>query len=97
MITFFVEKNGIKEKVEASIGDNLMFAIGTLGDCGGECICSTCHVKIDPPLPNRTEDENFTLDIAENVEYNSRLSCQVVVDELLSNRTVRLINNEILY
>ena len=98
MITFYSVKNGVKEKVEANIGDNLMFAIGILGDCGGECICSTCHVHITPEHNlNFTEDEKFTLDIADDVEYNSRLSCQVLVDETMQDKTVRIINNEILY
>lgn len=74
-----------------------MLALGVMGDCGGENICSTCHVKIDPPIEPPSDDEKFTLDIADDVEYNSRLCCQVVVDETLQDKTVRIINNEILY
>lgn len=74
-----------------------MLALGVMGDCGGQCICATCHVHIDPPLPGITENEKLTLDIEHNVGYNSRLSCQVVVDERLENKTVRVINNAILY
>jgi 2Fe-2S ferredoxin len=97
MVTFYIIRNGEKIQAEASIGDNLMLALGVMGDCGGENICSTCHVKIDPPIEPPSDDEKFTLDIADNVEYNSRLSCQVVVDETLQDKTVRIINNEILY
>jgi ferredoxin len=97
MITFYSIQRGRKLEHQASIGDNLMLALGIMGDCGGENICSTCHVKIDPPISAPTEDEKFTLDIAEDVEYNSRLSCQVHVDETLQYKTVRVVNNEILY
>lgn len=97
MVTFYIIRDGEKIQAEASIGDNLMLALGVMGDCGGENICSTCHVKIDPPIEPPSDDEKFTLDIADNVEYNSRLSCQVVVDETLQDKTVRIINNEILY
>lgn len=97
MIPFYIIKHGETVKTEASIGTNLMLALGIMGDCGGENICGTCHVKITPEIEQPSDDEKFTLDIADNVEYNSRLSCQLQVDENLRNKTVRVINYEILY
>lgn len=50
--------------------------------CGGSCLCATCHVFVeatwlDKLLP-ATEAEVFTLqDEAEDIQPNSRLSCQI--------------------
>lgn len=97
MITFYSIQNGKTIKHEAEIGSNLMLALGIMGDCGGACVCSTCHVHITPTLAGISEDEKITLDIADEVGYNSRLSCQVLVDKNLENKTVRVVNNAVLY
>ncbi len=77
-----------------------MLALGIMGDCGGECLCATCHVQIDDiehSMVLQDEFEKITLDIEANVDYNSRLSCQITVDERIENKTVRVLNNAILY
>ena len=50
--------------------------------CGGSCMCATCHVYIDPAwldmLLPPTEAETGTLqEEAEEIQANSRLSCQI--------------------
>lgn len=50
--------------------------------CGGSCLCATCHVYVEPvwldKLLSASESEIFTLqDEAENIQPNSRLSCQI--------------------
>lgn len=50
--------------------------------CGGSCMCATCHVYIAPPwlelLLPATEAETATLaEEAEEIQSNSRLSCQI--------------------
>ncbi len=50
--------------------------------CGGSCLCATCHVYVDPgwldKLLSPSESETFTLqDEAEEIQPNSRLSCQI--------------------
>ena len=97
MIKFYSIQNGKKIAHEAEVGTNLMLAIGVMGDCGGCCICASCHVHIDPPLPDAYDNEKLTLDLEQDLRYNSRLSCQVIVDERLEGRTVKVVNNEILY
>jgi ferredoxin, 2Fe-2S len=100
LIKFYSIQNGEKKEHEASIGDNLMLALGIMGDCGGECLCATCHVQIDDieySMVLQDEFEKITLDIEANVDYNSRLSCQITVDERIENKTVRVLNNAILY
>ena len=68
---------------------------GILGECGGNCMCATCHVYVDLSFLNRippaTNNEKFMLSIAaEGPEKNSRLSCQIKMTEELDGIVVRL-------
>ena len=63
-------------------------------ECGGACICATCHVYVDdtwldrlyPPTPEETDQ----LDNAFEVQDNSRLSCQIILNEALDGLRVTL-------
>ena len=68
---------------------------GVLGDCGGGCMCATCHVYIDPAWRERVGPPNAveleTMDLAANVRPNvSRLSCQVVLTDELDGLEVHV-------
>ncbi len=58
---------------------------GIDADCGGACACATCHIYVDEQWletvgqPGELEAE--MLEVAEGVEDNSRLACQVSVTE----------------
>ena len=87
--------DGREVEVKARVGETLMEAIPELfGDCGGNCVCSTCHVKVlsDHGLPMMEEMEKLTLDLASEVEYNSRLSCQIVLHPSMNGLKVRVID-----
>jgi ferredoxin len=64
------------------------------GTCEGQMACSTCHVIVDaadfPKLRRATEDEEDMLDLAAGVTRNSRLACQIVLDDSLDGLTVRM-------
>lgn len=89
MAQVIFKHNGENKSVELQPGDRLLKGAYTLeldsfgfGDCGGNCICSTCHVYVlegassfKPP----SSDEELTLDGAFDVRANSRLACQLVV------------------
>ena len=66
---------------------------GIDADCGGGCSCATCHVYVDPAWQSRVGARNpieeATLEFAENVEPNSRLSCQIKVTDELDGLVVR--------
>jgi 2Fe-2S ferredoxin len=70
---------------------------GILGICGGECMCGTCHVYVDPAwldkLPPKSEEEQMMLeaigDIVE-VRPNSRLSCQIPISDTLEGMPVEV-------
>src|SRR5262245_8816048 len=52
--------------------------------CGGNCACSTCHVYVRSgggSLPDAEEGEENILDMAFDVRPESRLSCQVAVQD----------------
>jgi len=67
---------------------------GILADCGGSCSCATCHVYIDPAwvdrLPPRQEMEDSMLELAFDVQPNSRLSCQITVSDDMDGLVVTL-------
>ena len=67
---------------------------GIEADCGGSCACGTCHVYISNEWVNKLEEksdmENSMLEFTENVQVNSRLSCQIEFDESLDGLEVSL-------
>jgi ferredoxin, 2Fe-2S len=50
--------------------------------CGGNCACTTCHVWVKQGTENLSEmddDEADRLDMAADLQLNSRLGCQAVI------------------
>ena len=89
----YVEHNGTQHVIDVKTGLSVMEGAiknnipGIDADCGGACACATCHVYVDAAWEGKTGEksamEESMLDFAENVEPNSRLSCQIkVTDEL---------------
>ena len=77
--------------MEGAIRNNIP---GIDADCGGACACATCHVYVDEAWREKTGQqsamEESMLDFAENVEPNSRLSCQIRVTDALDGLVVRM-------
>jgi 2Fe-2S ferredoxin len=97
----FVSARGILREVEVSAGTSVMQAAlnhkiaDILGECGGNCMCATCHAYVDPAFLNRIpppkENEKFMLSIAaEGPASNSRLSCQIKMTEELDGIVIHL-------
>ncbi len=96
----YIENTGKEHVVEAPVGQTVMEAAvkhavpGIDADCGGACACATCHVYVDPEWLAKTGEpssmEQSMLDFANDVETNSRLSCQIKVSEALDGLIVRL-------
>jgi 2Fe-2S ferredoxin len=100
-IVTYVSPSGNSRKIDVSSGMSVMQAAlnqrveGILGECGGNCMCATCHVYVDLTFLNRIppakDNEKFMLSIAaEGHESNSRLSCQIKITEELDGIIVRL-------
>ena len=83
-------KNGLSV-MEGAVKNNIP---GIDADCGGACACATCHVYVDDAWKSKTGEksamEESMLDFAENVEENSRLSCQIKVSDTLDGLVVRM-------
>ncbi|MEO1553732.1 MAG: 2Fe-2S iron-sulfur cluster-binding protein [Pseudomonadota bacterium] len=87
----YVDHEGTERVIEAANGESVMEAAiknsipGIDADCGGACACATCHVYVDESFLEKVgtaEDmEQSMLDFAENVQPNSRLSCQISVSD----------------
>ena len=77
--------------MEGAVKNNVR---GIDADCGGACACATCHVYVDQAWLDKTGSqsamEESMLDFAENVEPNSRLSCQIKVGDELEGLVVRM-------
>jgi ferredoxin len=80
---------------EVETGKKLVLAIEDAGidilhRCGGNARCTTCRVVIlagDPPPMDTAEQARLAIE--DNLEPNTRLSCQIRVE---SDLTVRVIN-----
>ena len=62
------------------------------GTCGGMALCASCHcyVLTDHELPEASDDEEDMLDQAFFVEENSRLGCQIKLNNGLDGLKIKL-------
>lgn len=102
----FICPDGARRAVDLSIGTNLMRAAtdrgidGIVGDCGGAMSCATCHVFVDeaflPGLPPMEPNEDQILDYtAAGRRSNSRLACQIVMNEALHGIVVTIADPQV--
>lgn len=84
----FIEPGGDRRHVDGDIGESAMQAatrnavVGIIGECGGSCMCATCHCYVDavsaellePPADMESETLEF---VARDVRPQSRLTCQI--------------------
>ncbi|MFM6946281.1 MAG: 2Fe-2S iron-sulfur cluster-binding protein [Flavobacteriales bacterium] len=62
------------------------------GECGGMAMCATCqcYLESDTDLPEQSDAELDMLDQAFFVKSNSRLGCQIHLDESIDGIVLRL-------
>ena len=87
-----VMADGAVHEVQAPVGQTLLQAVlnagldGFAAECGGCCVCATCHCYIDEKdlaklaSPQGDEDQMLYFTATER-RPNSRLSCQVKLEE----------------
>lgn len=84
----YITHQGEEHAIDLPIGHSLVEGAvqnsipGIVAECGGSCMCATCHVYVDEAfldqLPPREEEEEDMLEEAmAEVKPNSRLSCQI--------------------
>ena len=94
----FIDADGTSRDVDTKTGSSIMEAAvqnmipGIDADCGGACACATCHVYVAADWMSKLKDkddmEDSMLDFAEEVQDNSRLSCQILMNDDLDGITV---------
>lgn len=93
------DREGNAHELEALEGWRAMEVIRDWGldikaECGGACSCATCHVFVDQDwldkLDAPSEEEEDMLDTVPDVKSNSRLSCQILMNDALDGLKVTL-------
>ena len=81
-------ENGLSV-MEGAIQNNVA---GIDADCGGGMACATCHVYVKEEwfnkLPKTEDAEQDMIDMAFEPKKNSRLSCQIIVNDELDGLEV---------
>ena len=93
------DQNGTVHELEGLEGWRTMEVIRDWGlnikaECGGACSCATCHVYVEEPwfsqLPPPSDDEAGLLYSTLDKKPNSRLSCQILLNDDLDGMRVTL-------
>jgi 2Fe-2S ferredoxin len=95
----YIEHTGKEREVEVPVGWSVMegavknLVPGIDADCGGACACATCHVYVQEPwldkLEPKSDMEETMLDFAQELQPNSRLSCQIKMTPELDGLVVK--------
>ena len=62
------------------------------GTCGGIALCGSCHIYVlsDHDLPSPSDEEEEMLDKLHSTSHNSRLCCQIRVNENIDGLRIKL-------
>ena len=99
-----IDREGVEHQLEGPVDMNMnlmelckAYELPVKGTCGGMALCSTCHVYVlsDHELPEVTEAEEDIMDQAFFVESNSRLACQLRLNDELDGLRVQLAPDDI--
>lgn len=98
----YIEHDGTQHEVDVPNGDSLMegaVANGIPGIdavCGGICVCGTCSCYIEigqqksKKIPEPDDQELATLEEVLHRKDNSRLCCQILVNDRMAGLKVYL-------
>ena len=98
-----IDRDGKEHEVESRAGIKVMETLreldyGVAAICGGMCSCATCHIYIDEAwaakLPAPMSDERELLSELAQYKPNSRLSCQVEINDALTGLRVSIAPDE---
>tara|TARA_Y100001958_G_C21198483_1_gene525435 strand:- start:15 stop:338 length:324 start_codon:yes stop_codon:yes gene_type:complete len=100
---YLVDRTGVEHKLIAPVDFNLnlmelikSYEFPVEATCGGMALCASCqcYVNSDHQLPEILENEEAMLAEALNVKKNSRLSCQILINERLDGLNITLAPEE---
>jgi len=97
----YVSHDGKSTTLDVPLGTSVMQAAtlqgldGIVAECGGSCMCATCHVYVNEDqlskLPEMELGEDAMLDgTASPRKSNSRLSCQLVMTPAMDGLVVTM-------
>ena len=97
----YVSHDGKQTTLDVDVGTSVMQAAvfngvdGIVAECGGSCMCATCHVYVNeaqlalcPPL--ETDEDAMLEGTASPRQPNSRLSCQLVMAPQMDGLVVEM-------
>ena len=94
----YINSSGVSQTIEVENGLTVMEGAiqkdipGIDADCGGSMACATCHVYVEEKwlskLPEAEDAEVDMIDMAFEPKKNSRLSCQLIVNDDLDGLEV---------
>jgi len=98
----FIEPDGTRRDIAAEEGESAMQAAtrnavaGIIGECGGSCMCATCHCYVDTEsaalLAPPADVERDTLEfIARAPRPESRLACQIALGPAHEGLVLRVV------
>ena len=96
----YISDSGERTEIAGTAGDSVMETAiqngvdGIVAECGGSCVCATCHVYVDEkffPLLDAADDTELSMleYTASERKPNSRLSCQIRITAALDGLTVK--------
>ena len=101
----YIEFNGTEHEADVANGLSVMEGAiqndipGIDADCGGGMSCATCHVYVNEEwldkLPVKEDGEEDMLDMAFEPKKNSRLSCQLIVSDLLDGLIINIPSKQV--
>lgn len=97
----YIAVDGTEKVLDVHDGTSVMKAAvlngvdGIIGECGGNLMCATCHVYVEPEWVDRLDEkdeieEEMLDEAASEVTACSRLSCQLVMGAETDGLVVRL-------
>lgn len=99
-LIFYVRHDGAQFEADVPGGNTVMEGAvnngidGILAECGGALSCATCHVYVDEAWVDKVEPasamEVDMLEVVNEPKANSRLSCQIHVNDALEGLIVHL-------
>lgn len=100
----FIEPSGTVREIDAPLGTSLMHAAtaagvsGIAAECGGACMCATCHcLVLEAPagsLPDMSDTERDVLEFTSaQMEERSRLTCQIPASAAMAGSVFRVIGS----
>ncbi len=101
MIKFtVVDRDDTEQEIEIPEGINLNLMevlkasdYNILATCGGMALCATCHIQVLEGLENLPEPQDQELDMLDTLPdagSESRLACQLRVDEHLEGIKIKI-------